>query len=362
MRPVVLVEQLALLSRERNMMAQLIPTVPGIGASLGTGISKSLDTLVNAKIKQMVEAPQQEKLAQLFSYLSGAPQSQTAQQISEQAQPSVDQLSGQSQSLQPQQQNQPRQLDQQTFQKLLATLPPGLQAQAVAAYQGQQTKIAEREKESRKEAHAEQKEINARTQKYYDEVIAKGESARFANKRLDKMKGLIEKGGLPISTLYNVISSLEEVSPTSGATAGGLTGGLIGGPLGGIIGTAAGALISPVATILKGIQRQTSPNTEEFEKLSADFIKDAKGVFGSRITDADLKAFLKTVPTLAQTDQGKLKIISNIEAFNKASLAEEESLKEVIKEHKGKRPDNLQFLVQEKTRKKLDKFANEFEA
>src|SRR2546425_8979705 len=207
-------------------MAQFIPTVPGVGGALGTGLSKSLEALAQGKIKQMIEAPQQEKLAQIFSYLSGAPagmapQGEITPQVSGQAQPGLEGAGltpqGLGQVAQPQSsaqattgKQQPRQLDQQTFQKLLAQLPPHLQAQAVAAYQGQQAKVAQNEKEARKEAHEQQKEINKSTQKYYDEVIARGASATQANERLDKMKNLIKKGNLPNSTFYNILNSLTE--------------------------------------------------------------------------------------------------------------------------------------------------------
>lgn len=362
-------------------MAQFIPTVPGIGAALGTGLSKSLETLAEAKIKKMVEQPQQEKLAQLFSYLSGAP--------AEQAQPSIDQLAGQNQQqtpqpqLQQQQQQlqaQPRQLDRETFQKMLATLPPHLQAQAVAAYQGQQAKIAERQKEERKEQLLDQREINKRTQPFYEEVVAKGKSAQNNIKRAKRLEDLSLKGSLPPAELYKFLSKIEEVPSTAGgaigATIGGVLGGLagsVGGPAGAIAGAATGGakgagwggaiggLIGPIASTLKTALARGYSDTEEFEKLSADFLKDAKGIFGGRITNADLTAFFQTVPTLNQTQHGRLKIIKNMRAFNEAAIAEYEALEEVIKENGGKRPDNLAFVVQRRAQDKIDKAAKEFE-
>lgn len=337
-------------------MAQLIPGKPGIGAAFGTGLANTIQGLADAKLKRLIEQPQREAYASaLMSILAPEQAQQQQPNLAETLGLQEAQQGAQGQQPLSQQANLARSLqqgglnEQQLFQ--LATLS-----------QNKQLKQQEQTKQARLEQRAEQKYIDAETKKYYEDVLSRGETARKANKRLDKMKNLIEKGNLPFSTLYNIINSLEEVSPTYGGSAGAAAGGLLGGPVGAAIGGAAGALISPVASILRGIQRSTSPDTEEFEKLSADFIRDAKGIFGSRITDADLKAFLKTVPTLSQTDSGKRKIIDNLETFNKASIAEEESLKEILKEHKGKRPADLQFLVQERTKKKLDELAQEFSA
>lgn len=337
-------------------MAQLIPGRPGIGAAFGTGLASSLNSLAEAKVKQMIEGPQRQAYASALMSILAPEQAQQQQMgLPEMLGAQEAQQGIQSQQPLSQQANISRALsqgglnEQQLFQ--LASLAQQQKAQQVT-----------QQKESRKEQIEEQKRIDADTKKYYEDVLAKGDTAKKANKRLEKMKNLIEKGKLPFSTLYNIINSLEEVSPAYGGTAGATAGGLLGGPVGAAIGGAAGALISPVASILRGIQRYTSPDTEEFEKLSADFIKDAKGIFGSRITDADLKAFLKTVPTLSQTDAGKRKIIDNLEVFNKATIAEEEALKEVLKENKGKRPANLQLLVQERTKEKLDEIADQFNA
>jgi len=69
-------------------MATLIPTVPGVGAALGTGLSKSLEALAQGKIKQMVEGPQNAAFSQLVGSLypqqgqtqTGQPGSEAAQQ------------------------------------------------------------------------------------------------------------------------------------------------------------------------------------------------------------------------------------------------------------------------------------------
>src|SRR5690606_29811545 len=98
-----------------------------------------------------------------------------------------------------------------------------------------------------------------------------------------------------------------------------VAGHAIGGPIGAVLGGTLGALIKPLAQLGKFGLGQLYKNTEEFVKLSNSFLRGAKTMFGSRITDADLRAFMKMVPTLSQTDSGKKAIIRNMKIFNKAA-------------------------------------------
>jgi DNA repair protein RadC len=212
-----------------------------------------------------------------------------------------------------------------------------------------------------KESRAEQMAADKETKKYFESALDLEKAADFSDIRLNKMENLIKKGGLPISGFYNLFKSLEEsVAPAYGAAAGAAAGGIGAGPVGAAIGSAIGGLISPIGTLLRFAQRKTSPNLEEFEKLSNDFIKDAKSIFGPRITDADLKAFMATIPTLGQTDEGKLAIINNMKMFNKASRVRAEAVKEIIRENGNKRPANLQLMVEERIRPQLDQLSQEF--
>lgn len=213
--------------------------------------------------------------------------------------------------------------------------------------------------EERKAQHAASKESAA----YFKELTQAGKAAKENNGRLDKMIRLIEHGKLPSSGFYNALKSLEDINPTTAVATGAGIGSVLGGglnPVTGALGGIAGGLLSPIVQLLKSGQRALSPDTEEFEKLSADFIKNAKEVFGSRITDADLRAFMQTVPTLGNTDHGKRKIIENLKEFNNAALIKDKVAREVIKANGGKRPPNLQLIVDEIANPALDKYAEEF--
>ena len=220
----------------------------------------------------------------------------------------------------------------------------------------------------RKEKIKEDQLVRKETQKYYDSVLENAKEARESQNRLNKMEKLVKRGNLPISGFYSAFKNLEEsIPPQYGAAAGAAAGAalgsvvpVIGTALGGIAGGAIGGLISPVATLLRSVQRKTSPDTEEFEKLSNQFIRGAKAVFGSRITDSDLKAYMAQIPTLANTDAGKLAIIHDMKIANEAEEVRERYMKQIIKENKGLRPADLRIQVEERAKPELDRLAKLF--
>ena len=225
-------------------------------------------------------------------------------------------------------------------------------------------------------AREDQKLADAETKKYYDNLLALDDAADASLKRLSKIEHLVDKkGGLPVSTFYKLFNKLEEQSAASGAALGaglGASIGAAGGPIslatipagvatGVAIGGSVGALVSPIATLLKSAQTFTSPNTEEFEKLSNDFVREAKSIFGSRITDQDLQTFMSLVPTLSQTDNGKRAIIKNMKNFLKANQVKAKNMKKIIHANNGHRPYDLPLKVEDLSKPDLDKLAKQFE-
>ena len=257
-------------------------------------------------------------------------------------------------------------------------LPPGArlnekQASTLAklALQKQSNELKEANKLKKLDIQ-EEKELRKKSREYLEDLQTKEDVAKFSDARLDKMEALVKKGGLPTAAFYNLLKNLEEhVKPGAGAAAGGALGyylGIPGGPAGSAAGGAAGAavgsaiggILSSLVPLLRSGQRAINPNSEEFEKLAADFVKDAKGIFGSRLTDADLNAFFQTIPTLANTDSGKLTIINNMRSFNEASRIKNRAAKQIIKENGGIEPPYLRSLVDERTSDQLDKWATQF--
>lgn len=207
----------------------------------------------------------------------------------------------------------------------------------------------------------EQKMINKETEPAVKKITDDYQFAKFSEPRLNKMEELIKKGGLPISSIYKIVKGLEEhLTPERGAAGGAALGAYVGGPAGAAAGAVAGGAAGFLGPVLSQIQRTTSPNTEEFEKLSAEFLKGAKTVFGGRFTNEEMKAYLAMVPTLMQTDNGKLAVIENLKTFNKASKLNYKAMKQIIAENGGRRPANLEELIEERTQPQLDRLSDIF--
>lgn len=218
----------------------------------------------------------------------------------------------------------------------------------------------------------EQKEARADAKNFVSKITNEHDFAQFSQPRLNAMKKLVEKGGLPISSFYKILKNIEEhVTPVVGAAAGGTVGaalGGLGGPAGsaagaatlGSLGAGLGALIQPIATLARHVQKNTSPNTEAFEKLTAGFLRGAKDVFGGRFTNEEMKAYLEGIPTLMQTDKGKLDVIHDMELFNKAANVKYRAVKEVLRENGGKYPLDFEEQVNTRAKKELDLLSDIF--
>lgn len=372
-----------------------------IGGGLASGLGGVASTLVNQKLNQLAQRSGQQqakqfaqsvgftpKMAEAYSLLGpegwkqvgpalllGMQQEDTApmeQLIGGFAPQQGTQLQQQGQMQQPQQQIPPQ---------------PGLQLSgknkiAEAVERGRevlnpQLGIArERLKQSERKATAAEKlaeqKLEAGVRKenkaYYEETLKSEIAAKETKQIVDKMEKLIDNKKLPPAAFYKFIKDIQEdVSISSGATAGGAIGAAVGSLAGGagaapgaLIGAGIGAIIKPITSLVESGIKYTYPDTEQFEKLSASMIRGAKEIFGSRITDADLRAFMQTVPNLTQTENGRRQIINNIRAVSEASKVRGNALKEIIKENKGKFPENLPLLVEERSSKELDSLAQKF--
>ena len=406
-----------------NKMVQVInETNAGgrLGAALGTGLSSGLQNLSQLKLNEITSRNQQAAKAQEIArqaqnflgagyspqqawFLANAspqvgaafltqyePQGggmQNMQGLAPQQQPQEMQGQGE-QEIAPEMQTQIRELlsglgQGQQFNPIMQALGKpqqklGLSQQAQqpkASIQQPQTKVQQPQqgifgesKQKRIERHEQEKTASKETQQYYSTVLSEEKAAKQSDLSTNKMLKLIDKGNLPSSTFYSIFKNLEDhITPATGIGAGAALGaGLgsivpgIGTAIGATAGGAIGALIQPVATLLRAAQRKIAPDTEEFEKLSAGFISGAKAVFGSRITDSDLKHFMQTVPTLSNTDAGKRAIIKNIQLANKGIELKAKAMKAIIKENGGMRPVDLQIQVEDRVAPQLDKLAKDF--
>ena len=53
----------------------------------------------------------------------------------------------------------------------------------------------------------------------------------------------------------------------------------------------------------------SKPGTEEFQKIAANFFRDAKTYFGGQVSNYEIEQFLKTIPNLSQSNTGRQRVI-----------------------------------------------------
>lgn len=99
------------------------------------------------------------------------------------------------------------------------------------------------------------------------------------------------------------------------------------------------------------------PGSEEFNKIAANFIRGAKEVFGNRVTGYELEQFLKTIPNLSQSPEGRKRVIANMKYIARAEREYGKAMQEVMKENEGVPPYDLLGIVTERVDAKMDKLA-----
>lgn len=263
----------------------------------------------------------------------------------------------------------------QQVRAAMQVLPPSMQQQIEQRLQHAERLAFEKQKynqkldsEARKLSLQEQKQVDAETKEYAKTLLDHEKAARENDIRLNRMEKLIAGGKLPNAGLWNFLSKVEDVGSLPLGALGGLAGTAIapgigtaaGLGVGTALGSLAGALVSPLAGAAKSLVRAQSPDIEEFEKLSADFVRNAKQFFGSRLTDADLKAYMATVPNLMQTDAGKKRVIENLKSLNSLAKKEGMAYRDILKEFKGKRPLDIEQRVQDRIADEVEKVVHAF--
>ncbi len=173
----------------------------------------------------------------------------------------------------------------------------------------------------------EQMEVNKETLPTYQETIKSYKAANDSERALNRMEQLIKTGKLAGPLKSSFLKTLSH----------------------GIFG---------FGIDLHGLL--TNPESQEFNKLSQSFVKNAKNIFGSRITDNDLNSFMQTVPTLLQSDEGKRRIIRNMRIENKAAKLRKDAMDHVIKQNRGLRPRDLEQRIDALIGPQLDELSADF--
>lgn len=127
-----------------------------------------------------------------------------------------------------------------------------------------------------------------------------------------------------------------------------------------------GGLDSPAYTeLLKGsgfdLSALKSPESQQFEKIRATFLRDMKRYFpGGKITNQEMEMFLKTLPDLSQSPEGRKRVIASLKRINNIAIQHAKAIKSVIKKNNGAPPRDLKFKVSKIMKTRLNRVAEQF--
>ena len=103
-----------------------------------------------------------------------------------------------------------------------------------------------------------------------------------------------------------------------------------------------------------------NPETEEFQKIEADYVRDVSSVFPGQIRVFEIQSYMKTVPSLMNSPGGMAAIIRNRRLLNQGKIIKFEAFKNIIKENGGKKPQNLDLLIEERIGPQMAELGEEF--
>lgn len=194
----------------------------------------------------------------------------------------------------------------------------------IAKFGLERKKIEEQQRlEFRKESREDQKIIDKKSEGFIKDIKKAARTAKRNNINLNKMEKLAFVGKFH--------------GPTPNALLDTLGRGIFG-----------------LRLDLSGIR---GADAEEFQALSAEFVRGVKDIFGGRITDNEIRLFMKTLPTLTNSREGMLRIISNMRVANNAAELRNTAMREIISENKGKIPRDLENLIDDRVGPELDRLA-----
>lgn len=103
-----------------------------------------------------------------------------------------------------------------------------------------------------------------------------------------------------------------------------------------------------------------NPESEEFQKLRQTQLRDAKQYFGGRVSNFEMDQFLKSIPSLNQSPEGRKRVIANMERINKLKVKTADIMRKIIKENKGIPPLDLAEQVEERMGPEREKISEQF--
>lgn len=177
---------------------------------------------------------------------------------------------------------------------------------------------AEQEKPTQFESEADKLAAQS-SSKYRDKLAAEYEGAQASTNRLKKMTDQAKSGKLSTPLMVKTLDYL-------------------GIPLG----------------VLH------NPDTEQYKKLESDFVKDVTNLFPGTIKNFEIESFMKTIPSLMNSDEGKVLVADSLMLMDEAKIIKYDAMKEILKENNGVVPRNLDMAVNDRTRDQMQDIKEKF--
>lgn len=193
----------------------------------------------------------------------------------------------------------------------------------------------------------EEKLIPKKTERHidFDKGLIPRERTARQDKRYEKNLPLfqeLEKRRTGLENEKDALNILEELSPQ----------------ISGIerlnINPSTGELILPVLA---------SKEAQRFSKTINDFTTKAKDTYGARVTNFELDRFLKRLPNLANSEEGRREIIQQMKIINSINESRDNALNDVFEEYGGIRNidyDQAERLAEKRSKSEIDKLKKEF--
>lgn len=102
-----------------------------------------------------------------------------------------------------------------------------------------------------------------------------------------------------------------------------------------------------------------NPLAENYDKNVNENIKGVSDVFRGAIRVAEIEPYMRTIPTLLNSDKGKKLIIKNQRLEHEAKIAEYKAYREILKENNDKKPANLEEKILDRTEGIRQKLADQ---
>jgi len=335
------------------------------GASVGRGLGGALEQLAARKMQQVQLRQQRSEKFNTFQNLGYSPQdasvlaswseptqmayikefpppgieqamAQLGQQQKAPQVPGVQALAGLGQQPMQQEPMQAQQVEPVVEQPVPVqvqqpTVPEKPERRMTASQRAKQVQMDRRQVAADKKMAAADKKadrlhqfkIDKETKAVYKDINDKAVAAYEGDRRINRMEVLVNKGDLSRPRWHALLATLSK--------------GVMGHGI--------------------NLHSLETADSQEFLKLSQEFLKDAKKIFGARVTNMEIENLLKMIPSLSQSKEGKLRIINNMKLYNEGAQVKKAAMDDIIQENDGHRPLNLESMVEKRSKAKLDELS-----